>query len=61
MQTQAYRASGQDSPLGDRKDSPERWSPQRIEEVSDREVKNPLGHEDVDEEAPDEAPADDRR
>jgi hypothetical protein len=56
METYGYRASAQDNPLGDRKDTPERWSPQRVEEVSDHEVKNPVGRDDIDEEAPDEVP-----
>lgn len=61
MDTYAYRASAQDNPLGDRKDTPERWTKERVEQVSDREVKNPVGRDDVDEEAPDEGPEADRR
>ena len=61
MEQYAYRTSAQDNPLGDRKDTPEPWSPTRVEEVSNREVKNPADRDDVDEDAPDEPPAGDRR
>jgi hypothetical protein len=48
-----YRASAHDNPLGDRKDTPDHWSPRRVEEVSNREVKQPDG-EDIDVPQPDE-------
>ena len=40
--------SGQDRPLGDREGSRRRWSPEEIERVSDDEVKNPEGNNDID-------------
>ena len=53
MDTARYQAIGPDRPLGDREGSDESWTPARVEEVSQEEVKSPQNDNDVDEEAPD--------
>lgn len=53
MQTSGLEAIGPDRPLGDREETNEQWSPERVEEVSKEEVKTPQTGNDIDEEAPD--------
>jgi hypothetical protein len=53
MDSIGYQAVGADSPLGDRHGTDEQWSPERVEEISNDEVKSPQTGNDVDEAAPD--------
>jgi hypothetical protein len=39
--TDRYETIGPDKPMGDREGADEDWTPERVEEVSKREVKNP--------------------
>jgi hypothetical protein len=49
MPTHASHASAHDSPLGDRDGADERWTPERVEDVTNQEVKNPEDDSDRDE------------
>jgi hypothetical protein len=53
MNRAAYQAIGPERPFGDREGSDEQWTPERIEEISNEEVKTPETGNDVDEPAPD--------
>ena len=41
MYIDSYQTIGPDRPLGDREGAEEDWSPERVEEISSQEVKNP--------------------
>ena len=51
----AYQAIGPERPFGDREGADEQWTPERIEEISNEEVKTPETGNDIDEPAPDDA------
>jgi hypothetical protein len=53
MPAGAYRTIGPDRPMGDREGAEEDWTPERVEEISKEEVRNPGDSEDVDEHGPD--------
>jgi hypothetical protein len=41
MNIDNYQTIGPDRPLGDREGAEEDWSPEKVEEISKEEVKNP--------------------
>jgi hypothetical protein len=51
----AYQAIGPERPLGDREGSDEEWTPERVEEISNEEVKTPDTGNDIEEPGPDDA------
>jgi len=53
METAGYRMIGPDRPMGDREGADEHWTPERVEEISNEEVRQPDDAEDVDVEGPD--------
>ena len=55
MHSTAYRTIGPERPLGDREGAAEQWTPERVREISNEEVRNPADDEAEGPDDPDEA------